>query len=266
MFNKAPYYMMVVMLGIKSKLVYRIGTLLNTVGIFIEFFGRIMIWVALLTSGKRFETTLPEMITFMVLSMVLEQVVSSSSGSVIAQHIRDGSISFDFVRPINIKAYLFFNDIGNNIFSALVVFLPICVIMSHNFGFSPPASSLHGLFFLTSACLGLVMRFYYSYILGLFSFWLLKNPFTSWHFRNVEMIFAGLFMPIWMYPAWLASITQFLPFRYFIYEPLAFYLGKTPIDSIWRIIMNQFVWLAVLHIIERLLWRKACHKVIVQGG
>ena len=266
MIKTAPFYVMVVYLGIKSKFVYRIGVLLNTLGVIIEFLGRIMVWLSLLASGMRFNTTLSEMVTFMVLGILLDRIVSSSAGNVIAHRIRDGSIALDFTRPIHLRNYLFFNDLGNNVFSVLAIFLPVCVVVSLGFGFLAPVSPRHLVAFMATACLGLVMRFYYSYILGLFSFWLLRNPFTSWHFRNVETLFAGVFMPIWMYPQWLATITQYLPFRYFIYEPMTFYLGKAPIESIWQVLSIQIFWLAGLFVSERLLWRKACQKLIVQGG
>jgi ABC-2 type transport system permease protein len=242
------------------------GAFLSTIGALIQFLGRIMVWVALLASGVKFDTTLQEMITFMVLSMMLNEIISSSAGSTITSHIRDGSISMDFVRPINLKSYLFFNDIGNNIFLVLVIYLPVCVVISLGFGFLPPASHMHFLAFIITASLGLIMQFYYSYILGLASFWLINNPFIKWHFRNVETLFAGLFMPIWMYPGWLASITTFLPFRYFTYEPMTFYLGRVSVESFWRVSLIQIIWLCVLYIAERLIWSKACRKVIVQGG
>ena len=266
MFQTASFYFTVVRLGVKSKLVYRLGAFLNTLGVLVEFLMRILVWVALLASGIQFDTTLAQMVTFMVLSLILESIVSSSSGSYIGRRIRDGSISMDFTRPIHLRNYLFFSDIGNNIFTVLCIFLPVCIVVSLGFGFLGPASPLQFAAFLVTALFGLVLKFYYSYLLGLFSFWLLHNPFTSWHFRNVETLFAGLFMPIWMYPDWLAAITRFLPFRYFTYEPMTFYLGKAPVESLWRVLLIQAVWLIVLYAAERLLWRRACHKLIVQGG
>lgn len=266
MFGRIPFYLSVLKYGLKSKLAYRMGAFLSTVGVLIQFLGRIMVWVALLASGVAFDTTLREMITFMVISMMLSEIVSSSAGRTIARRIRDGSIAIDFVRPIQLKSYLFFSDIGNNLFLALVVYLPVYVVISLGFGFLPPASPLHFLAFAITACLGLILQFYYSYILGLASFWLIKNPFISWHFRNVETLFAGLFMPIWMYPGWLAAVTVFLPFRYFTYEPITFYLGRVSVDSFWHVFLIQTMWLCILYVAERLLWSRACRKVIVQGG
>mgnify|MGYP001081547821 CR=1 FL=1 len=62
------------------------------------------------------------------------------------------------------------------------------------------------------------------------------------------------------------AITEFLPFRYFTYEPLAIYLGKTPVSEIPRVLLIQAFWLVALYAVERILWRRACKKVLVQGG
>jgi ABC-2 type transport system permease protein len=121
------------------------------------------------------------------------------------------------------------------------------------------------LFLLTLAC-GTFMMFHYNYVLGLISFWLIDNPFLRWHFRNVEQLFAGQFLPIWLYPGWLATITSFMPFRYFAYEPIAIYLGKTPMHSVPQVLFIQLFWMITLFLLERLMWRSAQKKVIVQGG
>jgi ABC-2 type transport system permease protein len=259
-------YQTIIWLGLKSKLTYRLSSFLDMTGRLIEFLGWILIWTALLGAGARFGTTMEEMTTYLIITRLVITLTASTAGNEISRKIRDGSIAMDFIRPLNFKGFLFCNDIGNNLFKAFAVFLPIGVITALGFGFLPPQSPAHFLSFLVALLLGAVLQFYYDYLLGLLSFWLLQNPFLSWHFRNVANLFAGQFMPIWLYPAGLAAVTLFLPFRYFTYEPIALYLGKSPLEELPRILLTQLIWLAVLYLIERLIWRAACRKLIVQGG
>jgi ABC-2 type transport system permease protein len=259
-------YTTIVWLGLKSKLTYRLSSFLDMAGRLIEFLGWILIWAALLGSGVRFGTSLEEMVTYLIVTRLVITLTASNAGNEISRRIRDGSISNDFIRPLNFKAFLFFNDIGNNIFKAFAVFLPMGVITALGFGFLPPQSPLHFLAFLGSMLFGAILQFYYDYLLGLVSFWLVQNPFLRWHFRNVANLFAGQFMPIWLYPAWLASATLYMPFRYFTYEPIALYLGKTSLGELPRIFVMQGIWFCLLYLAERLIWRSAYRKVIIQGG
>jgi ABC-2 type transport system permease protein len=225
-----------------------------------------MIWVALLGSGARFDTSLREMVTFLIITSIVVSLTASSAGDEIAEKIRDGSIAADLIKPVNLKTLLFFNDLGDNIFKTLVGFLPIGIIVVLGFGFLPPTGIAHFLAFLIVLVLGAALQFYYNYILGLFTFWLISNPFLRWHFKNVTQLFSGQLLPIWLYPAWLAQITVFLPFRYFSYEPIALYLGRSPLESLPQTLLIMSVWLFILYAIERILWHFAIKKLVIQGG
>jgi ABC-2 type transport system permease protein len=253
-------------MSLKSKLTYRLSSVFATVGRFLEVLSIVFVWVALLKSGARLETSLPQMITYVLVTRIVGLVTSSTAGREIADRVRDGSVSMDFIYPLSLKWRLFFNDIGGNIFNTVIVMLPLCLLFSFVYGFALPMSSLHATAFIISLALGALIMFHYRYLLGLASFWLLKNPFLKWHFQNVEQIFSGQFFPIWFYPSWLAALTVYLPFRYFTYEPLAIYLGKTPTEQIGRVLLTQLFWILVMYGLERLVWFHACKKVVIQGG
>jgi ABC-2 type transport system permease protein len=193
-------------------------------------------------------------------------LTNSTVGRNITGKIRDGSISVDFVRPVSFKGLLFCENIGNNIYMVLVLFIPVCVIAILGYGFIIPDSFFRLFSFLFSMFLGIYLALSYSYLLSLVSFWLIENPFLSWHFRNVENIFSGQFIPIWFYPAWLVPVTIILPFRYFAYEAIAIYLGKTSIENIIYVLIGQFCWVLLFYMIERVVWHFAYRKVVVQGG
>lgn len=264
--NRILMYGTIIRLGLKSKLTYRLSSFMDMMGRLIEFLRWILIWSALLKNGVRFGTSMDEMITYLIITRLIITLTASTAGNEISRKIRDGSISIDFIRPVNLKSFLFFNDLGNNLFKAFAVFLPIGIITALGFGFLPPSSPYHFFAFLGTMILGALLQFYYDYLLGLFSFWLVENPFLRWHFRNVANLFSGQFMPIWLYPAALAAVTYYLPFRYFTYEPIALYLGKSSLEQLPRILAVQGVWLLILYMAERLIWRSAYRKLIVQGG
>lgn len=264
--NQVALYSLALWYGLKSKLTYRLSSLFELLGKCLEVFAQILIWVSLLGSGTRFDTSLPQMVTYLILTRVISTLFATQAGNEISNKINDGSIANDFVRPINFKLYLLCNDLGNNLFKVLVVFLPVGILAGLVYGFIMPSTVVQGLVFLLSTVFGALLTFLYSYLLGLLSFWLIKNPFLRWHFRNVEQVFSGQFFPIWLYPAWLSSLTELLPFRYFTYEPLAIYLGKTPVNEIAHVLLMQLVWLVILYTVERIVWHRACKRVLVQGG
>ena len=56
--NQVALYSLTLWYGLKSKLTYRLSSVFELLGKFLEIFAQILIWVALLGSGARFDTTL----------------------------------------------------------------------------------------------------------------------------------------------------------------------------------------------------------------
>jgi ABC-2 type transport system permease protein len=226
----------------------------------------VAVWRALLGAGGRFGTSFGEMLTYLVLTQLAVSFVWSFSGNSIARLIRTGDIAIFMSRPLKLKEYLFMDDLGKNIFEVLVVSLPACAVLGLVWDLKPPESPLVALLSAVMLLNGLVMLFQYRYILGLVSFWLVRNPFTEWHFQNAELIFSGQVLPIWLCPAWLTAVSGFLPFRYFTYEPLALFIGKTTVGGAPGVFAVQIFWMAALFAIERAVSGRAFRKLTVQGG
>lgn len=259
-------YLCVTWYGLKSKLIYGASSGIELIGKLVEVMAQILVWTSLLTAGSMMETSLQQMITYILITRVVTALVSSTAGEEISQSVVEGTIGNSLVRPMNMKAYYFFADLGNNVFKVAITLLPVLALFASIYGFVWPNSIYRCVAFMISLGLGIFIMFHYNYILGLITFWLIRNPFLRWHFRNVEVIFSGQFFPIWFYPDWLAKVTLFLPFRYFTYEPLSIYLSKTPENMILWTLLTQLTWAILMYVIERVLWHFAQKRVIIQGG
>lgn len=66
--NQVALYSLTLWYGLKSKLTYRLSSVFELLGKFLEIFAQILIWVALLDSGARFDTTLSQMVTYLILT------------------------------------------------------------------------------------------------------------------------------------------------------------------------------------------------------
>lgn len=266
MIKRTKYYLVCAYFGFKTKIIYLASTWISSLCSIVFLLVHVMIWLALLGNGARFNTTFEEMLTFVIITYIASTLSSSSSGEKISKLIRNGDLSIFMTRPINLKLYFFFEDFGTHLYSVILFSIPACILLSITWGFVVPNNIYIVLLTILMLINGIFLLFHYRYLLGLVSFWLIENPFTSWGFQNSERIFSGATVPIWLYPEWLATITQFLPFRYIIYEPIAFYLGKSHFESAGMIIVIQIVWMGVFFVLEKIVSARAMHKLVVQGG
>jgi ABC-2 type transport system permease protein len=230
------------------------------------FFIQTLIWRAIYANNQVIEdVSFTSMVTYLIVTTVINYLTYSSAGDELTKLIEDGSIEIKLLQPVSIAAQLYFRKIGGNIAYTLST-LPPMVLFAALYGFSPPAEPWMAVFLLVAVINGSLIIFFFRYLLGLVSFWLIRNPFIAWYFITVESLFSGNVVPIWFYPAWLGTVSRFLPFRYFVFEPVSLYLGKTPASEAGIILLMQLLWLGVFIGIERIVWSRAHKKLIVQGG
>ena len=264
--NRFKYYLIAIWYGYKSKIVYRLSAWLGSIAGVATFLIQIIVWKTLLGSGEQFDTTFETMLTYLVITQLATGFVQSFSGNTVNQLIYSGDISVFLVRPLNLKTHIFLDGFGKNLFNVFLLNLPVCLVLFVFFEFYLPQSILVVFISLLMLINGVIMIFHYRYILGMVSFWLIKNPFTSWGFQNAEAIFSGKVLPIWLSPVWLATITQFLPFRYFTYEAVSLFVGKSSIDQAWKSLLIQVFWVFLFILIEKKVSSCAMKKLVVQGG
>jgi ABC-2 type transport system permease protein len=230
------------------------------------FFIQTLIWRAIYAKNQMIgDISFVNMLTYLVVTTVINNLVSSTAGDEVTDLIEDGSIETKLLQPASIVSQLYFRNIGKNIFYTLSTLPPMAVFVII-YGFSPPAEPWMVGFLLVAVINGSLIIFFFRYLLGLISFWLIRNPFIVWYFITVESLFSGNVVPIWFYPAWLGTVSRFLPFRYFIFEPVSLYLGQTPASEAGSILCMQLLWLGVFVGIERIIWSRAHRKLIIQGG
>jgi ABC-2 type transport system permease protein len=263
--NKLLLYFTLIKNGFKANVVYSASMFLSMLSSLTTFFIQIFIWFTLLKNGAIYDVSFRDMATYLVITTLITNLLDTDLGRQVTQRVNEGSIEMDLVKPIGLKYTLFFDNIGSNLFKVFTM-LPVLIGFSAIFGFILPTNPLLWFYLIISVINGIMILFYYRYILGLLSFWLIRNPFVQWYFGKVEAVFSGSIIPIWFYPVWLASVTKYMPFRYFIFEPVSIFLGKTPSTEVWRVLLMQFLWMIIFYVIERLLWNRAYRKLIVQGG
>ena len=82
----------------------------------------------------------------------------------------------------------------------------------------------------------------------------------------VAQFFAGMFIPLFLFPAWLMSIARTLPFASMLQLPAETFLGKHEGLELLGILALQAVWAIVLIGAGRVVLARAVRRVVVQGG
>lgn len=183
----------------------------------------------------------------------------------LARRVYDGKIAVDLSRPVGLIQQTVSSQIGVTV--ALVPFavlaLPFAVLVG---GAAPPASFLALGGYAVATVLAYVVNVLLTTLVGMMAFWTLEISGPSAIYRLVAQVLSGAIAPLWFMPDWLRLVAQALPFQATTYTPVAVYLGKLSGAALWTALAIQLVWVAILWLLLRLVWWRALHRVVVQGG
>ena len=185
----------------------------------------------------------------------------------IPQKIWDGSISCELTKPLDLRKRIFFENLGNIVFSFLFVFLPVLLIVVITFGIIPTYSFTSFLVFLVSCMLGMGILWQISSIVQMLSFWTTHIWSISTIKRVIIDIFSGTLVPIWFMSDVLVNFIQYTPFYYIYFVSLQIYLGNyTSYNTVIKSLVLQFVWLLLLMLLSKIMWNFGKKKIIINGG
>lgn len=74
---------------------------------------------------------------------------------------------------------------------------------------------------------------------------------------------SGQVVPLWFYPDFLLRIINWLPFKYVFYEPLLLFIRN---GNLFQTVCFQVIWIFILSLIGRFMWKCVSKKIVVQGG
>lgn len=250
----------------RVNLVYRANLWIRLGFRFLFLLMQVYLWRSLLQSGAVEGTTVDDMVTYVVLSQVIQAFSRSGAAKEIEERLHSGDIALDLARPVSYRVQLLMNDIGTSLTEVALNAIPILLASALFLRVQPPISPAHLGAFLLLLLGGLFISFYINYIIGLISFYVLRAEYLSWLVGTVKLFLAGGYIPLWFYPEWLRAVAEAAPFKLMLYTPIALYMGRIPLSEFAAAHMTLLVWLAILVALESWLWRRTVWRLVVQGG
>lgn len=252
--------------SLKAELSYRSAMLAGIASALLGFVIQLFLWQALLGTGIRQDTSFSDMVLYILINSFMLELTRSNVATTIETAMIDGTVSMELLRPMSYKYYLLASIFGKNFYSALTRTVPIVIVglffLSPNSCPSPVYMGLFGI----SALLGVLLLFEVTYVVGLLAFWIQRCWFLSWYLRGFQTFFGGTAVPLWFYPDALNTVGYFLPFRYMTFEPVNFFLQKTPLSQAAIPLLAAALWLVGLSLLDRLMWRAAMNRLAINGG
>lgn len=170
------------------------------------------------------------------------------------------------IRPYNYVLVKFMQGLGEGMFRFLLFMIPGMAIAMLLFPVTLPSDPVAWVGFLVMLFFSFLINTQINIITGLTAFFIENNEGMMRMKRVVVDLFSGLILPISLFPGWLATIAQWMPFQAITYLPGSVFTGRVKGVGIWNVLGIQIIWLVVLLVPMIIIWRLARRRLFVQGG
>jgi ABC-2 type transport system permease protein len=182
----------------------------------------------------------------------------------ISEEVKDGTVAYSLNRPYSYVLFWISRAMGENLVKVVPLLLEgflLALIM---------VGPLPGYFRalpmgLLVIVLGILIGTTLQTIVGLLAFWFEEVMPFWWIIQKLVFVIGGMFIPIDVYPDWLASIARFTPFAFAAYWPATVFVAFSA-KRVVTTLAGQVAYLVVFGLIAAILFRAAVKKLHAHGG
>ncbi len=256
--------------GLQSNLVYRVNFAVRGFFSFFHLIVVFILWSAAYAGspaigGFNFAQTF----TYFVALIVVQFMIGAFNEDYqISEEIRNGLINQFLLKPINYFAYRFSIYVSARFVTGLLILLPVIVTypLLKDYLTLPPEWWRLGLG-LPALAMSALIQFGIAYCFGMMSFWFLEIQGLVILSMALESVLGGQIFPLDLLPDWLFRISQFLPYYYQMYFPVAIFTGRlNDPAAIMTGLAIQAGWVLAILALGQFLWRRGLRLHTAVGG
>lgn len=208
---------------------------------------------------------LQTMLVYLTIANLQAWYLRPEIGQDIVARVREGQIGFDLTRPVNYPSQLVAGAAGDllGMLPMMLVALPVAGLLGE---LAAPPNWQSGFGYLASFLIAWLIAVELAMIIGLVAFWTLEMTGFMMVYNLVGGFATGALVPLWFMPDFLRQIVEVLPFQSIVYVPVSIYIGIPATGSIGTALLLQLFWGVVLMGVIAIVWKRALHRTVIQGG
>ncbi|HHV28110.1 ABC transporter permease [Acetivibrio mesophilus] len=223
-----------------------------------------LVWIVASENSSISGFNQSDFISYYTIMIFVNQITYPISHWTVGDSIFNGTFATWLLRPLPPIYEPIAADIAMKIacLPFIVIFISVIVLL---FGFSIRLTVINLIFFILCLILAQLLRFIFAYTISLMA--LVTNKINSLLSVNdlLVFLFAGQVIPTVLLPGFVKIIAVFLPFRYMLGFPIELVTGKLGMAMIVQGIILQVLWLSVVIITNKIVWKKCIKRYASVG-
>ncbi len=224
------------------------------------------VWFSLSEGGPIAGYTQIDFVSYYLLLAFVRQMTTVWVIWEIDNDIKHGDLSIKLLHPINPIHEYISSNVADKILR-LAVLIPLGIVAWLIFPtIHYDVTPLNLVLFLVTISFAWFMRFLSQYTFGVLAFWISEAATLHEIWYATWLMLGGMLAPLDLFPANIAAVAKFLPFRFMLSFPVEIMTGRlTSEDTLIGLAATVF-WAMLMIVVYRWLWRRGLKQFSAFGA
>lgn len=229
-------------------------------------FMRVMIFTAFYASSTNaLPMDLQQTVSYIWMGQALFALIPFRPDPDIEKLVMSGNVAYELCRPVDLYWTWFSRCLAMRCAPVILRAIPIITVTWLFFGLDLPDSTTQLLAFSVSSVLSMFLSASITMITCLLIFTTLSNQ-ANLIVATLTLFFAGIIIPVPLFPDWMQQAVHILPFRGIIDTPIRLFMNHVNSEQAIYYLGHQFIWVFIIVLLGRMYLSHAIRKTVVQGG
>lgn len=174
--------------------------------------------------------------------------------------IKNGFLSAHLMRPVNYVYTALCREMPSRFIQGLLGLAVVAIFALFGLHAHFKFTALQLVLILCMIGMGILVSFFLKGLLGSLAFWFTETRGFTEMFDVLELIFAGLVLPIDLLPPVFKEIALVTPFPYILYYPAAGLTGQLTTEQMILVLFKQTIIATLLYIAFQRTWSAGVKK------
>jgi len=225
------------------------------------------LWIANKNNLSHLSVSPGQLVTYYFVVLMTSRIIGFYFDEHAQVEIRDGTFSKHLLKPFSFPLYLISNNLGGKIFHFFSLYIPVTLLLAFTFRSQIILPSSYNILFFA---ISLIFAYFISFAISALTataafFWEQSLSLIHAHWMLVSTA-GGYMLPLFLYPEWLQSIFNFLPFKYLYYIPAAIFTNKLNFQEAFSSLIYSLTWAISLNIMAYIFWKSGLKRYTSVGG
>ncbi|OGD62476.1 hypothetical protein A2160_00135 [Candidatus Beckwithbacteria bacterium RBG_13_42_9] len=256
-------------ISLKDAFVYRVRSFIWFLNDVLPVLTAMLFFGAVFSQQKQVgDYVLSSILSYYLVTLSLNVLLEPHPEFAIYLDINSGFLSTYLLKPLSYIRFYIASEIAWKTIrlTYLTPFMILALIALHGCTTMNLMVWWRWLIFGLMLAVSFMIFYFWKVIIGFMAFWFNEITWLLGISELLSTFFSGIIFPLDLMPKYMQQIASLLPFKYVIYIPAKLLTSVISLEEQFKYLIIQLVWLSILGLVVKRLWRKGVKDYEAYGN